>query len=152
MTHLFLFNPILGQGNDGVSFSLAPYLLIPLFVLGILGFGVICILIALRQVRHARELLHAERLKAFECGIAWQEPDAETSEMKFMHNAFWMAFWLVAIGCGAPFYAAARFADELGSIHSGIAIAAWLCAAAASIAAVICATILMIKSRAMPKR
>lgn len=62
-----------------------------------------------------------------------------------MHNAFWIAFWLIALVPSAAFSAAAS-ATEGGRTVSFV-LAVWFCAGAASIAAAACATVLMLASR-----
>ncbi len=98
------------------------------------------------HVRKHRELLHLERIKAFESGILWQEPGSTNAHAKFMHNAFYISFWMVSIACGGSFTAAGRLSVVQGAPISVIIIA-WLAAAGTSIAAVVCATVLMIRSK-----
>ncbi len=105
-------------------------------------------MISLRQVHRSREMLHTERVKAIEAGLPWQESATESASIKFMNNAFWIAFWMLVIGCGGSFSAVASAMDNPVFEERYIAFFAWLCAAGASIASVICALILMIKSRA----
>ncbi|MCH5373643.1 MAG: hypothetical protein JJ992_06675 [Planctomycetes bacterium] len=63
-----------------------------------------------------------------------------------MHNAFWISFWMVFMVPGGAFSAAAT-ATERGVEHVGVMLAIWISAAAASVASVICATVLMVHSR-----
>ncbi len=96
--------------------------------------------LSLGHARTKRELLHAERIRAIEAGLPWQEPEQESAKSgaKFMHNAFWISFWLVFTVPGAAFSGASSGTKYVD--HLAIAIAAWSAAGLASIAAVGCAT------------
>ncbi len=92
--------------------------------------------------RRNRQLLHLERMRAIEMGQPFEAPEAHAAHDKSMHNTFWIAFWM---GFGVPaavFSAAAKGVSD-GALGLGIAI--WASAAAASVAAVICATALMVR-------
>ena len=106
------------------------------------------VVLSLRYARSNREMLHAERLRAIEAGLPWQEPESVSESAqpgaKFMHNAFWISFWVVVTVPGAAFSAASAVTTEF---HIAIGIAAWSAAAVASVAAVVCATTLMIYAR-----
>ena len=127
-------------------------------IVAILGVCAIVVL-SLRYARAKRELLHAERIRAIEAGLPWQEPESapevapQVSEKhkspgaKFMHNAFWISFWIVSGVPGAAFSAASAATQKLHVEQLAIGIAAWSAAAVASVAAVVCATTLMIYSR-----
>jgi hypothetical protein len=97
-----------------------------------------------RYLRASREMLHAERLKAIEHGQPLEE--GESPQAKFMHNAFWIAFWMVALIPSAAFSSAASVTKP-GEQPLSLAITIWVCAGAASIAAVVCATVLIAVSR-----
>ncbi len=124
-------------------------------IVAILGVCAIVVL-SLRHARVKRELLHAERIRAIEAGLPWQEPESapkvapQVSEKhkspgaKFMHNAYWISFWVVVTVPGVAFSAASAVTTEF---HIAIGIAAWGAAALASVAAVVCVTTLMIYSR-----
>lgn len=108
--------------------------------------GVVFGYLGLLQARKARELLHLERIKAFESGILWQEPGSLSQHAKFMHNAFYISFWMVSFGCGGSFTAVGRL-STVAAVPISVLIVAWTAAAATSIAAVTCTTILMIRSK-----
>ena len=113
-------------------------------ILAILG-GCPILILSLHHARANRELLHAERLRAIEVGLPWQEPESAKPGAKFMHNAFWISFWLVVSVPSAALSGASagtKYADQLA-----IVVAVWSAAALASIAAVVCATTLMIYAR-----
>ncbi len=116
-------------------------------IVAILGACAIVVL-SLRYARANRELLHAERMNAIEAGLPWQEPESVSESAqpgaKFMHNAFWISFWVVVTVPGAAFSAASAVTTDF---HIAIGIAAWGAAALASVAAVVCVTTLMIYSR-----
>ena len=129
--------------------SLATGLLISAAALGAVFVLVIVILVlSLRYARASRELLHTERVRAIEAGLLWEEPESAKAGAKFMHNAFWISFWVVVTVPGAAFSAASAVATEF---HVAIGIAAWSAAAVASVAAVVCATTLMIYARSRPE-
>lgn len=110
-----------------------------LFVVTLLGF---------RQARIGRQLQHEERMKAIEAG---QPLDPVDLSSKFMHNTFWIAFWIVFGVPGAGFYAVST-AMQTANLSLAVSIVAWLSAAAASIAAVVCATVLMLHARSSEVR
>lgn len=107
--------------------------------------------LSLRHARTNRELLHAERMRAIEAGMPWQDSEAESDKpgAKFMHNAFWISFWLVVSVPGAAFSGVSsgtKYVDQ-----PAIAIIAWIAAALVSIAAVAGAATLMIYARSRPE-
>lgn len=100
----------------------------------------------LRHARQQRHLLHLERMRSIEAGYPLQTTDPAEQQTRYLHNAFWIAFWM---GFGVPaaaFSAAAATTQEIDE-PLGLGIAIWISAAAASVAAVICATILMAAPR-----
>ena len=124
-------------------------------IVAILG-GCAIVVLSLRHARAKRELLHAERIRAIEAGLPWESPplspatkpeSAQPPGAKFMHNAFWISFWIVSGVPGAAFSAASAATKEFHADQLAIGIAAWSAAAVASVAAVVCATTLMIYSR-----
>ncbi len=119
-------------------------------ILAILGGCTIVVTIVVLSLRHARavrELSHAERIRAIEAGLPWEEPESAQAGAKFMHNAFWISFWVVVTVPGAAFSAASAVTKEFHVDQLAIGIAAWSAAALASVAAVVCATTLMVYSR-----
>ena len=106
---------------------------------------VLFIVLLLRHLRFTREKLHDERLKMIEAGYPLEEPESTQRRQRYMHNAFWISFWMVALVPSAAFSAATAATDRREL--AGYIIAIWIGASAASVAAVICATVLMICSR-----
>lgn len=100
-----------------------------------------------RQVARSRELSHLERMKALELGQPTEPSEAEKSQNKYLHNAFWICFW---IGAGVPIAAASAASSVMiqTNLHEfSIILAIWICVAVISVASVVCATTLMISSR-----
>jgi hypothetical protein len=113
---------------------------------GLIAVGVVVLFLMLLfgYLRRSREMEHLERVKAFECGQPLDEPDS--SAAKFMHNAFWISFWMVALIPYSAFSAAAATTRD-GEHSVPLAVTVWLFAGLASIAAVAGATVLMLASR-----
>ncbi len=100
-----------------------------------------------RQVAKSRELSHLERMKALELGKSIEPSDAETGRGKYLHNAFWICFW---IGAGVPMAATSSASSimiktELQEFRTILAI--WICVAVISVFSLVCATALMISCR-----
>lgn len=105
---------------------------------------ILVLILSFGYARRSREMAHSERLKAFECGQALEEPNSPRA--KFVHNAFWISFWLVALVPYAAFSAAAS--ATVGDEHSvAFAIAVWICASLAALGAVAGAVVLMLAAR-----
>jgi hypothetical protein len=113
---------------------------------GLIAVGVVVLFFMLLfgYLRRSREMSHLERVKAFECGQPLEEHDSAAA--KFMHNAFWIAFWMVALIPYSAFSAAAATTRGEG-LSVPFAVTVWLFAGLASIAAVAGATVLMLASR-----
>ena len=120
--------------------------------LGLTFAGIALLVIAivwmsLRHVRKQREILHLERMKALEVGQSPTFFDPDKQHSKQLHNTFYIAFW---IGGAVPISAvsgATYVMTEAGSQPTGIILAVWISAAAIGVAGVICASVLMLKSR-----
>ena len=111
-----------------------------------LGIIVLFLLLLFRHLRADRQMLNAERMRSLEAGFPLEAPEAAKILGKFVHNAFWISFWLVFSVPAAAFSAASAATREWqGSTATSIVI--WIAAAAASIAAVSCATALMLFTR-----
>lgn len=107
---------------------------------------VLGMLLIFRHSQADRKLTHTERMRSLEAGIPLEPTDAAKTQAKFLHNAFWISFWLVTAVPSAAFTAATTATQEMNR-SLALAIVIWSGAAAASVAAVICATVLMIYSR-----
>jgi formate hydrogenlyase subunit 3/multisubunit Na+/H+ antiporter MnhD subunit len=101
----------------------------------------------IRQVAKSRELSHLERMKALELGQAIGPSEAEKCQSKYLHNVFWICFWL---GAGVPIAATSAASSVMiqTNLHEySVIVAIWICVAVISVASVVCAAILMISSR-----
>jgi len=76
--------------------------------------------------------------------------DVNDLHAKFMHNAFWISFWMVFAVPSAAFSAVSA-ASRGVSESTVLGVVSWFGAAAASAVALICATVLMVYSRAPSK-
>ena len=134
------------ESVDAISqtFSLMP--LIGLIVAtAVCALTILFIVLFLRHLRFTREKLHAERLKMIEAGYPLEEAESTKRRQQYMHNAFWISFWMVFLVPSTAFSAAATATDRREL--EGYTIAIWISASAASVAAVVCAAVLMISSR-----
>jgi hypothetical protein len=109
------------------------------------AFVVSIIVLVLRHLRFTREKMHDERLKMIESGYPLEEPESTKRQQKYMHNAFWISFWMVFLVPSAAFSSAASATDRVE--HLGYLLAIWIGASVASVAAVVCAAVLMMYSR-----
>jgi hypothetical protein len=108
--------------------------------------AVVFLVLILRHLRNSRQLRHLEQMRSLELGHPLTPPDPTKLDQKYMHNAFWIAFWLVVAVPSATFSGAASAMVKTGNSSTwGLVI--WIAAGLASVAAVICATVLMIHSR-----
>lgn len=98
-----------------------------------------------RNVRSSRQLLHAERMRSLEVGFPLEAPEDAKLQSKFLHNAFWISFWMVFTVPTAALSAASASTQTHASLALSIVI--WITAGAVGIAAVVCAAVLMIHSR-----
>jgi hypothetical protein len=109
---------------------------------------VICLIwLILRQATKNRELSHLERMKALEMGRPIGPSEAEKCQSKYLHNVFWICFW---IGAGVPIAATSAASSVMIQTKPqdfSIILAICICVAAISVASVICATVLMISGR-----
>ncbi len=109
------------------------------------AFVILIIVLALRHLRFTREKVHDERLLMIEKGYRLEEPASTKQQNKYMHNAFWISFWMVFLVPSAAFSAAASTTDRVE--HLGYLLAIWIGASVASVAAVVSAAVLMMYSR-----
>jgi hypothetical protein len=100
-----------------------------------------------KQVAKSREFSHLERMKALELGQPAGPSEAEKCQNKYLHNAFWISFW---VGAGVPIAATSAASAIMIETHLQefrIILSIWICVAVISVASVACATSLMISSR-----
>lgn len=122
-------------------------ILVGLIVAGSFLFFLIVFWTIMRHVRRSREFAHAERMKAIEVGQPLVAPELDRSRERYVHNTFWIAFWL---GAAVPISAlgAASSTTVQGHVHDiGLLLAIWICVALVGVASVTCATVLMVSSR-----
>lgn len=100
-----------------------------------------------RHLASVRQLTHAERMKTLEAGFPLEPAEEMKAHAKFMHNAFWISFWLVFSVPAAALSAASTATTKVNGSTTLTAII-WTGGAAASIAAVVGATVLMLSTRA----
>jgi len=131
---------------EPVSSAASVWMMVALLVPAIfLAVVVFVLVIVFRFVWFSREKRHEERLKMIEAGYPLEEPGATQQQHKYMHNAFWISFWLAFPVPAAAFWSAASATDRVE--NSAYLIVIWIGASLASIASVICAAVLMIHSR-----
>ena len=107
--------------------------------------GVVFLVMLFRHVRSSRQLLHEERIRSLEAGFPLEAPEEAKLQAKFQHNAFWISFWMVFSVPAAALSAASASTQTNATLTLPIVI--WIMAGAISIAAVVCAAVLMIASR-----
>lgn len=103
-----------------------------------------------RHLASERQMTHTERLKSLEAGIPLEAAQEVKAHAKFMHNAFWISFWLVFSVPAAALSAASTATTKVSGSPTLTAII-WTGGAAAAIAAVVGATVLMLSTRARPE-
>jgi len=105
-----------------------------------------------RQVAKSREMTHLERMKALEVGQPIGPSEAEIGQAKYLHNIFWISFWIGAVIPVAATSAVSSVMVQVGLHDFSIILAMWICVAIISVASVVCATVAMISSRNWAKR
>jgi len=104
------------------------------------------IVLLFRHLRSVRQLTHTERMRSLEAGFPLEAPEETKTQAKFMHNAFWISFWLV-FSVPAAAMSAASAGTKTVNESIALSIVVWIGAALVSVAAVVCATVLMLNSR-----
>ena len=126
--------------------SIDPTVLIAILLpAAMLVFVIAVIVLGQRHQRFVREKLHTERLKMVEAGFPLEVPDSSQRRKTYMHNAFWIAFWMAFLVPSIAFSAAASSTESVKQTWYLVVI--WAGASLASIAAVVCACVLMVSSR-----
>jgi hypothetical protein len=118
--------------------------------LGLLLLLIFFLLILFRHLGSARQLTHSERIRSLEAGFPLEPAEETKAHAKFMHNAFWISFWLVFSVPAAALSAASTATSKVNGSPTLIAII-WTGGALASIAAVAGATVLMLSTRLRPE-
>ncbi len=94
-----------------------------------------------------RQFSHLERMKALEVGKPIEEAEPEGRSNKYLHNAFWIAFW---IGAAVPISAMSAASSIMiqGQVKEfSLVLAIWICVAVISAFGVVSATALMARCR-----
>jgi hypothetical protein len=144
---------LFAQMNEPPSMPGAPtwMYVAAILVVTLLAAGVIFTLLVMWHMRGRRQLLHTERMRSIEMGHPLQETEGTDLQAKYIHNVFWIAFWM-AIGVPvAAFWSAALSTNATGG-HFALGVVIWIAASLASIAAVICTTVLMVTIRSRTER
>lgn len=126
--------------------SSGPILTIALAIAAGLGLVVFFLVLLFRHLNSVRQLAHHERMRTLEAGFPLEAAEETKAHAKFMHNAFWISFWLVFSVPAAALSAASTATVKINGSTMLLAVI-WSAAAAASIAAVVCATMLMINTK-----
>jgi len=132
--------------NLRTDYTLWIAILVPAVLCALL---ILFVVLLIRHLRFTREKFDAVRLKMIEGGYPLEEAESTKRRQQYMHNAFWISFWMIFLVPSAAFSAAATATDQREL--AGYLIAIWIGAAAASVAAVVCAAVLMICSRCSRK-
>ena len=134
------------ESADAVVRNFDPIPLIAILVpTAFLAFIIAIIVLVQRHQRFNREKQHTERLKMIEAGFPYEVPESTQRRQKYMHNAFWISFWMVFLVPSAAFSAATSSTESLQ--QTWYLVPVWIGASLASIAAVVSAAVLMIHSR-----
>ena len=115
-------------------------------------FAVFLFWLIFRQVAKSREMTHLERMKALEVGQPIGPSEAEKCQAKYLHNIFWISFWIGAVVPVAATSAVSSVMVQVGLHDFAIILTMWICVAIISVASVICATVAMISSRHWAKK
>jgi hypothetical protein len=134
---------LLAQSSSTVTHSTWPAMMLGAGG-GLMLVFILFLVLLFRHLRTSRQLLHVERMRSLEAGIPLEAPEETKLQSKFQHNAFWISFWMVFSVPGAALSAASA-ATQTSALALSILI--WVVAAVVSVAAVVCAAILMIYSR-----
>jgi hypothetical protein len=136
---------LLGQAAAANS----PMMLIVIAVSGgiaILLLVVFFLVLLFRHLTSVRQLTHAERVKTLDAGFPLEPAEELKAHGKYMHNAFWISFWMVFSVPAAALSAASTASAKVNESTVLMAII-WTGGATASIAAIAGATVLMLSTR-----
>lgn len=139
--HLFAYESTHVPGELPTSLMVVAIVAGGLLFLGFLSW------LGVRQAARSRELSHLEHMKSLELGKSIGPSESEKRQAKYVHNVFWICFW---IGAAVPIAvtSSASAVEMHSSIHEfRIILGIWICVAVISVASVICATVLMSSGR-----
>lgn len=126
--------------------SIPVVLLVLLAAIVLVAVACIPLWMILRHLRLVCENAHAERMKAMDAGCPLADLAPPQEQIRFMVHAFWIAFWIGAV-FPAIAVCAAAWATRSGEIRLGFVLTVWCCVAAASLAGVVCGTVILLGSR-----
>lgn len=122
-----------------------------IFAAAIVSISLIFVLVfvgmILRQAARNREFVHLERMKALEQGQRLEPTETENIQSKYLHNIFWIAFWIGAVVPTAATSAASSIMIQTNLNEFRIILAIWICVAVIAVASVSSATSLMISTK-----
>jgi hypothetical protein len=100
------------------------------------------------HLRRNRQLLHLERIKAIDAGQTASFYPPDRSKQRYIHNTFWIAFWVGAVVPVAAVITAASATSSQGlALPLAVQITIWACVIPVCVAAMVCATIIMVSAR-----
>jgi len=96
---------------------------------------------AMKMSERSRELQHAERVKAIECGQPWQDPTPQPE--KSLGSRFWICFWIMLFGAAIPFSSVPSSLTHMKDVPNSVMLVAYISAAIAAATASICSAAIM---------
>ncbi len=103
-----------------------------------------------RHAAKSRQFSHLERMKSLDVGKpidAIDAPVPDDQQNKFLHNAFWIAFWVGAVVPMSAISAASSIIIQGHVQEFSLVLAIWICVAVISVSSVTSATALMVRCR-----
>lgn len=108
--------------------------------------AVLAVVLLFLHSRSSRQLLNTERMRSLEAGFPYDTAEATKMQARQLHNAFWISFWL-AFAVPAVAFSAAYATTSTVENNTALSLVTWIGASAASVAAVVCAAVVMACSR-----
>lgn len=145
----FRFHSVLAQADPAESLSPASLMGPGDFLLLVMmaGGGVFLLLVswtifrAMKISEHSRELQHAERVKAIECGQPWQDPPAPTEQS--LGSRFWTSFWIMLFAAAIPFSSVPSSLAHMKDVSDSVMLAAYISVGVAAATASVSSVIIM---------